>query len=270
MDRSVSEQGLVSAAERAQALRGAASGAQTEYEVRHAPVIATERLRRLQWAEGTGAEHYAQIEESTFKTTIDNPLSTFSVDVDTASYTNVRRMIQQFRLLPPADAIRIEEWLHYFDYDLQEPTGADPIAVEVEVAGCPWNPAHRLARVALQGRRVSRVEVAGVNLVFSSTFRARWTILPRRRWCSRRCGRRRATCRHATPCRSSPTPAPAACCCRPLQGAPRRRSWTPLTPSRSAAAPTAKRDSPLPTRRRCGAGCLQALDRRTSLGGGAC
>ena len=93
--------------------------------------------------------------------------STFGVDVDTASYTNVRRMLNQGQRPHPA-AVRIEEFVNYFDYGYAPPAaGADqPFATHVQVATCPWNPAHRLARIALKGREIKREARPATNLVF--------------------------------------------------------------------------------------------------------
>jgi Ca-activated chloride channel family protein len=92
-------------------------------------------------------------------------LSTFSIDVDTASYANVRRMLGEGHL-PPADAVRVEELLNYFPYAYAAPTGDDPFAVNLEVAGCPWSPTHRLVRVGIKGKDVARKERPASNLVF--------------------------------------------------------------------------------------------------------
>ena len=110
-------------------------------------------------------EDYARIDENPFLDARDAPLSTFAVDVDSASYSNVRRFLRAGRL-PPADAVRIEELINYFDYDYPQPQGEQPFSVSAEVAGCPWNPAHRLVRVGLQGRRIERGRTPPRNLVF--------------------------------------------------------------------------------------------------------
>jgi Ca-activated chloride channel family protein len=93
------------------------------------------------------------------------PLSTFSIDVDTASYSNVRRYLQQGQL-PPLDAVRIEELINYFSYDDPQPEDGMPFSVNVEVASCPWNARHRLARIGLKGKSVSSRERPAGNLVF--------------------------------------------------------------------------------------------------------
>ncbi len=112
-----------------------------------------------------GAESYAHIVENAFLFPLKDPLSTFSVDVDTASYANVRRFLDQ-QQLPPLDAVRIEEMLNYFSYDYAPPADGKPFAVHVETAACPWNTKHRLARIAIKGREVPRDKRPPSNLVF--------------------------------------------------------------------------------------------------------
>ena len=110
-------------------------------------------------------ESYAHVKENSFRSVIDHPLSTFSIDVDTASYANVRRFLRQ-GLEPPPDAVRIEEMINYFGYDYPEPEGEAPFSVSVEIAACPWQPDHRLARIGLRARRLERTNYTGSNLVF--------------------------------------------------------------------------------------------------------
>jgi Ca-activated chloride channel family protein len=110
-------------------------------------------------------ESYDRIYDNPFLSVRQNPLSTFSIDVDTAAYANVRRFINQ-GLLPPKDAVRIEELVNYFPYDYATPTDGKPFVVHVEMSACPWKPGHRLARIALRGKDVSRQERPAVNLVF--------------------------------------------------------------------------------------------------------
>jgi Ca-activated chloride channel homolog len=110
-------------------------------------------------------ETYNQITDNPFLTVAENPLSTFSIDVDTASYSIVRRFLSEHQL-PPKDAVRIEEMVNYFTYDYRPPTGEDPFSVNVEIAGCPWNSEHRLARVGLKGREIARDKRPPSNLVF--------------------------------------------------------------------------------------------------------
>ena len=110
-------------------------------------------------------ETYAHVAENALLAVKDRPLSTFSIDVDTASYSNVRRFLQQ-RQLPPADAVRIEECINYFTYNYPSPDGDVPFSVHAEIAGCPWNPAHRVAKIGIQGRRIAAQQRPGSNLVF--------------------------------------------------------------------------------------------------------
>ncbi len=112
-----------------------------------------------------GTEQYDAIVENPFLAVVDQPLSTFSIDVDTASYANVRRFLNQGRL-PPRDAVRIEEMVNYFRYDYPLPQGDVPFSVNMEVTQCPWSPGHRLLRVGLKGNEVDRSEQGMSNLVF--------------------------------------------------------------------------------------------------------
>ncbi|MBL7649217.1 MAG: von Willebrand factor type A domain-containing protein [Candidatus Hydrogenedentes bacterium] len=111
------------------------------------------------------AESYASVAESGFHTVAQAPLSTFSIDVDTASYANIRRFINDGQR-PPRDAVRIEEMLNYFDYDYPAPVGDAPFATLTEVATCPWKPEHYLARIGIKGREVGAAARPAANLVF--------------------------------------------------------------------------------------------------------
>jgi len=110
-------------------------------------------------------EAYDHVEENGVRRVANNPLSTFSIDVDTASYANVRRFLTQ-GTRPPAGAVRIEELINYFRFNYPQPSGDAPFSVSTEVAECPWNPAHRLALIGIQGREVADKELAPRNLVF--------------------------------------------------------------------------------------------------------
>src|SRR5438067_565186 len=103
--------------------------------------------------ESANGESYAKIDENPFLEASRAPLSTFSIDVDTASYSNTRRLLSEGRL-PPKDAVRIEELINYFSYDYPQPTGNAPFSVTAEVANCPWNAQHKLVHIGLQGRRI--------------------------------------------------------------------------------------------------------------------
>jgi len=112
-----------------------------------------------------GTEEYQQIAENPFRSATDHPLSTFSIDVDTASYANVRRFLRQ-GTLPPRDAVRIEEMLNYFPYRDPPPKAGEPFSVSLEAAQCPWNNEHRLVRIGLAGRQIERGQRGPSNLVF--------------------------------------------------------------------------------------------------------
>ena len=110
-------------------------------------------------------EGYAPVNENGFKDVTNNPLSTFSIDVDNASYSNIRRFINSGQL-PPADAVRIEEMINYFKYDYPEPKGEHPFSVYTEVAVCPWNFKHQLLQVGLRGKSIDKTSLPPSNLVF--------------------------------------------------------------------------------------------------------
>jgi Ca-activated chloride channel family protein len=110
-------------------------------------------------------ENYAHVAENAFVSVADQPLSTFSIDVDTASYSNARRFLNDGSL-PPKDSIRVEEWLNYFGYGYPEPVAKEPFSVTSEVSACPWNPAHRLLRLGLKTQQISQAETPARNLVF--------------------------------------------------------------------------------------------------------
>ncbi len=114
---------------------------------------------------GPSTEAYDRVVENAFVRVGQEPRSTFSVDVDTASYANVRRFLNQ-NTRPPKDAVRIEELINYFPYNDPPPTGNDPFSIHIEVAGCPWNADHRLARIGLFGRPIEHDKRPTSNLVF--------------------------------------------------------------------------------------------------------
>ncbi len=112
-----------------------------------------------------GTEAYAAIVENPFLTPVEQPLSTFSVDVDTASYANVRRFLNQGQL-PPADAVRIEELVNYFKYDDPAPVDGQPFRVVAEAAPCPWQREHYVARISLKAKEIAKQQRPPTNLVF--------------------------------------------------------------------------------------------------------
>ncbi|MFN8266278.1 MAG: von Willebrand factor type A domain-containing protein [Chitinophagaceae bacterium] len=114
---------------------------------------------------GYNTEDYDGITENRFRKVKDEPLSTFSIDVDGASYSNVRRMIN-YGQLPPAGAVRVEEFINYFKYNYPQPKGKDPFSINTEISNCPWNTKHKLVMIGLQGKILSTENLPPSNLVF--------------------------------------------------------------------------------------------------------
>jgi Ca-activated chloride channel family protein len=110
-------------------------------------------------------EDYEFVVENKFRSPLKHPLSTFSIDVDTASYSNVRRFLND-NVLPPPAAVRVEELINYFNYDYAPPEGEHPFSVNLEIARCPWQGEHWLARVGLKGLEIDRQQKPAANLVF--------------------------------------------------------------------------------------------------------
>ncbi|MDJ1503287.1 YfbK domain-containing protein [Xanthocytophaga agilis] len=110
-------------------------------------------------------ESYNTIHENIFQEALRNPLSTFSIDVDAASYSNVRRFVELGQA-PPKDAVRIEEMINYFEYDYPQPSGNVPFSITTEVSECPWNPKNRLVHIGLQGKNIPTQNLPPSNLVF--------------------------------------------------------------------------------------------------------
>lgn len=108
---------------------------------------------------------YDHIAENPFLPAATNPLSTFSIDVDTASYSNVRRFINSGSL-PPKDAVRVEEMINYFSYDYQQPDNDKPFSITLDATTCPWESSHRLLRIGFKGREVTNESRPASNLVF--------------------------------------------------------------------------------------------------------
>jgi Ca-activated chloride channel homolog len=111
------------------------------------------------------AETYGAIDENKFRRVSDQALSTFSIDVDTASYANVRRFLNEGRL-PPADAVRVEELINYFHFDYADQIQGAPFGITTELAPCPWNSRHKLALIGLQAKRMPAGKMPPRNLVF--------------------------------------------------------------------------------------------------------
>lgn len=115
--------------------------------------------------EGYNTEDYDGITENRFRKVTDEPLSTFSIDVDGASYSNVRRMIN-YGQMPTEGAVRVEEFINYFKYKYPQPTGNDPFSINTEMSVCPWNKDHKLVMVGLQGKEIATANLPPSNLVF--------------------------------------------------------------------------------------------------------
>ena len=127
--------------------------------------VAYETVAPPAYYRGFNTEEYDRIYENQYLPALTNPLSTFSIDVDTASYANVRRFIKMNQL-PPKDAVRIEEMINYFQYDYPGPDGKHPFSIFTEISSPPWNLDHRLVHIGLQGRMSETEELPPSNLVF--------------------------------------------------------------------------------------------------------
>ncbi|MDR0609074.1 MAG: von Willebrand factor type A domain-containing protein, partial [Planctomycetaceae bacterium] len=111
-------------------------------------------------------EAYKNTAENEFKAVKIGEFSTFSIDVDTASYTTMRRYLNETGKRPPADSVRIEEYVNYFKYDYAPPTDGKPFATHIDISPCPWEPKHLLARIGIKGKEFSREKRPALNLVF--------------------------------------------------------------------------------------------------------
>ncbi|OTG65485.1 vWA domain-containing protein [Acinetobacter silvestris] len=111
-------------------------------------------------------EKYQKIETNTVKRVAQEPISTFSVDVDTGSYANVRRYLQIEKQLPPVDAVRVEELINYFDYHYPQPKGAHPFSVHTETVDSPWQPQAKIIKIGIKARDIDPKKLPAANLVF--------------------------------------------------------------------------------------------------------
>lgn len=145
-------------------LQGRSYGVTTKSKKHHAPAaVAYDQydVQQPQW----NTEEYDGITENIFHEAIKNPLSTFSIDVDAASYSNIRRFINNGQR-PPKDAVRIEEMINYFDYDYAQPDTDHPFAIHTEISSAPWNEKHKLVHIGLQGKKIATEKLPASNLVF--------------------------------------------------------------------------------------------------------
>ncbi|MEO0560419.1 MAG: von Willebrand factor type A domain-containing protein [Bacteroidota bacterium] len=137
-------------------------------EARAGAVSITHERTQARTPRPVDREAYAPLQEIPFRRPGDHPLSTFSIDVDRASYANARRFLMRENRLPVPDAVRVEEFVNAFDYELAGPArrSPHPFAIHTEVAQAPWAEDHQLVRVALQGRRIDMEDLQAANLVF--------------------------------------------------------------------------------------------------------
>jgi Ca-activated chloride channel family protein len=121
---------------------------------------------RLAEQQPAGTERYAEIQENEYRDPTSEPLSTFGLDVDTSSYTTMRRYLTEWKRQPPKGSVRLEEFVNYFKYRYPQPKGDDPIAIACEMGVCPWAPTHKLLRVGVQAREVPVEKLPPCNLTF--------------------------------------------------------------------------------------------------------
>ncbi|MDI9310054.1 MAG: VWA domain-containing protein [Limnohabitans sp.] len=134
-------------------------------EVAAEEIIALDSATGEDFVAPQDSESYAQIEENKFENPQNKPLSTFSIDVDNASYTNIRRFINNGQAVPK-DAVRIEEMINYFSYNYPQPTDQHPFSINTEYSDCPWNTNHKLLKIGLQGKKVETDNLPPSNIVF--------------------------------------------------------------------------------------------------------
>jgi Ca-activated chloride channel family protein len=115
---------------------------------------------------GNRGEQYEQIQENDFFRVLNQPKSTFSIDVDTASYSKIRQYLFDYNRMPSPNAVRIEEMVNYFTYDYKPPTDDKPFSAAMEISQCPWNAKHRLARIAIKGKEIDLSQRKSSNIVF--------------------------------------------------------------------------------------------------------
>ena len=149
---------------------GAKSRVDAQYDFAR-EIASSERLRRfsperLAEQQPAGTERYAEIQENEYRDPTSEPLSTFGLDVDTSSYTTMRRYLTEWKRQPPKGSVRLEEFVNYFKYRYPQPKGDDPIAVACEMGVCPWAPTHKLLRVGVQAREVPVEKLPPCNLTF--------------------------------------------------------------------------------------------------------
>lgn len=141
------------------------SAAGAKYESEYKPAAPSMITQDVYQQPEYNTEEYDAIQENIFHDAIRNPLSTFSIDVDAASYSNMRRFINNGQR-PPKDAVRIEEMVNYFDYDYTQPNDEHPFNIITEISTAPWNAQHKLVHIGLQGKKIPTENLPASNLVF--------------------------------------------------------------------------------------------------------
>ena len=147
------------------AIAGTTAGARSEIGRKQKKQAKKNKDPKDQVVTQPNTEAFRKIVENEYIDPSNEPLSTFSIDVDNASYSNVRRYINRNQK-PPEDAIRIEEMINYFDYDYPQPANNEPFSVVTELSDCPWNEKHQLLHIGLQGENLDMEQAAPNNLVF--------------------------------------------------------------------------------------------------------
>jgi Ca-activated chloride channel family protein len=140
-------------------------GRKPEYSEESVDMIANETETTENVLPDSNTESYAGLEENPFESPVKSPLSTFSIDVDNASYTNIRRFINNGQKVPQ-DAVRVEEMMNFFKYNYPQPVGQDPFSINTELSDSPWNKNTQLLKIGLQGKNISMANLPASNLVF--------------------------------------------------------------------------------------------------------
>ena len=147
-------------------LRSAGSIGSMRREIASSECLRRFSPERLAEQQPAGTERYAEIKENEYRDPTSEPLSTFGLDVDTSSYTTMRRYLTEWKRQPPKGSVRLEEFVNYFKYRYPQPKGDDPIVVACEMSVCPWAPTHKLLRVGVQAREVPVEKLPPCNLTF--------------------------------------------------------------------------------------------------------
>ncbi|MGE9312623.1 YfbK domain-containing protein [Niabella sp. CJ426] len=156
--------GIMTASAQANQIRIRGAATSQSYQYKSSPQLETKRMDQHHY-DGGNREGYDHITENPFLKSKENPLSTFSIDVDGASYSNIRRFINNGQL-PPDGAVRIEEMINYFNYKYPQPTDNAPFSINTEYTICPWNEQHQLVSIGLQGKKIATENLPPANIVF--------------------------------------------------------------------------------------------------------